>query len=185
MVMHIRSTEQLFPMFQGDFFGSNYVEDDFGWRDVDASNLDENDDREKRSDLDDAMSVDEQSTGVAASMAIDVDDEPEEIDGDDEEVVEASVGEQADERSSPVIEKFGGRAGEPVISPEITTVNVAYEASLGSSLSTENPYAPFTSKLDWEFAKWAKLRGPSETSLTELLGIDDVSNSIYCLHTFN
>ncbi|KAI0725932.1 hypothetical protein BC629DRAFT_1447429 [Irpex lacteus] len=175
-----RSTakEQLFPMFQGDFFGSNYVEDDFGWRAVDASNLDENDDREKRSDLDDAMSVDEQSTGVAASMAIDVDDEPEEIDGDDEEVVEASVGEQADERSSPVIEKFGGRAGEPVISPEITTVNVAYEASLGSSLSTENPYAPFTSKLDWEFAKWAKLRGPSETSLTELLGIDDVKDRL-------
>lgn len=34
---------------------------------------------------------------------------------------------------------------------------------------------PWTSKLDWEFARWAQLRGPSASALTELLKIDGVS----------
>lgn len=39
----------------------------------------------------------------------------------------------------------------------------------------ENPYAPFNSKLDWEVAKWAKLRGSGSTAFSELLAIDGVS----------
>lgn len=38
-----------------------------------------------------------------------------------------------------------------------------------------NLYAPFTSRIDWEVAKWAKMRGPGSTAVTELLQIDDVS----------
>lgn len=38
-----------------------------------------------------------------------------------------------------------------------------------------NPWAPFHSKLDWEMAKWAKLRGPGSTSFSDLLAIDGVS----------
>ncbi|KAF9782655.1 hypothetical protein BJ322DRAFT_1100637 [Thelephora terrestris] len=34
-----------------------------------------------------------------------------------------------------------------------------------------NPFAPFNNQTDWELAKWAKLRGPSSTSFTELMGV--------------
>ncbi|KDQ06449.1 hypothetical protein BOTBODRAFT_121523 [Botryobasidium botryosum FD-172 SS1] len=34
-----------------------------------------------------------------------------------------------------------------------------------------NPFAPFKSKIDWEVARWAKLRGPGSTAVTELFAI--------------
>lgn len=37
---------------------------------------------------------------------------------------------------------------------------------------------PFNSQTNWEFARWAKLRGPSSTAISDLLEIDGVSNSI-------
>ncbi len=37
-----------------------------------------------------------------------------------------------------------------------------------------NVYAPFHSKLDWDIARWMKLRGPSSNSLQEFLEIDGV-----------
>jgi hypothetical protein len=37
-----------------------------------------------------------------------------------------------------------------------------------------NPFAPFNNQTDWELAKWAKLRGPSSTSFTELMGVTGV-----------
>lgn len=42
---------------------------------------------------------------------------------------------------------------------------------------TNNPWAPFNSKLDWEIARWAKMRGPGSTAFTELLALDGVSTS--------
>ena len=44
--------------------------------------------------------------------------------------------------------------------------------------SSRNPYWPFTSKLDWEVARWAKMRGPGSTAVSELLGINSVSRQI-------
>ena len=43
-----------------------------------------------------------------------------------------------------------------------------------------NQYAPFPSQLDWDIAKWAKLRGPGSTSFDELLAIPSVCVSL-CL----
>ena len=65
----------------------------------------------------------------------------------------------------------GRRAGE-VCSKGIMSMQ-EYENALGGQ--SENPYSPFASKIDWELAKWAKLRGPSATSFTELLNIGGVS----------
>ena len=45
----------------------------------------------------------------------------------------------------------------------------------------ENPYHPFTTRLDWEIAHWAKMRGPGSTALTELLAIKEVSLR-RCIH---
>jgi hypothetical protein len=43
-----------------------------------------------------------------------------------------------------------------------------------------NIYALFVSQMDWEIAKWAKLRGPGSTAFSDLLGIDGV-----CVHLLN
>jgi len=73
---------------------------------------------------------------------------------------------------APKVVKFPSpRAGEPVRSADST--NNAYATRLGTN-SDSNPYHPFASKLDWEVAKWAKLQGPSSTSLMDLLKIEGV-----------
>ncbi|KAG2055202.1 hypothetical protein BDR06DRAFT_989180 [Suillus hirtellus] len=49
----------------------------------------------------------------------------------------------------------------------------------GSSISNaENPYSPFSSRMDWEIAQWAKLRGPSSTAFSDLLSIRGVSECL-------
>lgn len=56
--------------------------------------------------------------------------------------------------------------------------DTAYASSLYDE-SGEGPscWAPFTSRLDWEVAKWAKLRGTGATAVSELLSIDGVCSS--------
>ena len=54
-----------------------------------------------------------------------------------------------------------------------------------ADLRTNNPYAPFLSKTEWEIARWAKLRGPGSTAFSELMGIDGVSQSILNLKKYH
>lgn len=51
--------------------------------------------------------------------------------------------------------------------------DVDYKAGLAASAS--NPWAPFTSQVDWEVARWAKLRGAGSTAFSDLLAIEGVS----------
>ena len=74
-------------------------------------------------------------------------------------------------RVEPVKELFPGRRAGEVLSEGIPTMK-EYENNLGGP--TSNPYSPFNSEIDWEVAKWARLRGPSATSFTELLQINGV-----------
>ncbi|KAH9850541.1 hypothetical protein C2E23DRAFT_869966 [Lenzites betulinus] len=47
-----------------------------------------------------------------------------------------------------------------------------YEAFKTTTDGTgNNPYAPFALKVDWEFARWAKMRGPGSTAIPQLLGL--------------
>ncbi|KAG1828883.1 hypothetical protein DFJ58DRAFT_719762 [Suillus subalutaceus] len=48
--------------------------------------------------------------------------------------------------------------------------NAEYEAHLANE--EENVYHPFASKMEWEVARWAKLRGLSSTALSDLLAIE-------------
>ncbi len=50
----------------------------------------------------------------------------------------------------------------------------AYNQLQANAQSQANPYHPFESSLDWQVARWAKLRGPTSTALTELLAIPGV-----------
>ena len=74
-----------------------------------------------------------------------------------------------------VFVKFGGRAGEalPVDSQHVGYVE--YSHALGTGDDSVSEWAPFRSRTEWELARWAKLRGPSSTALSELLEIDGVS----------
>ncbi|KAN0139632.1 hypothetical protein V8E53_002294 [Lactarius tabidus] len=55
--------------------------------------------------------------------------------------------------------------------------NQKYGLRIGEE-SQENIYAPFVSQLDWEVARWAKFRGPSSNSFTELMAIDGVNERL-------
>jgi hypothetical protein len=75
---------------------------------------------------------------------------------------------------SPTVTKYpGGNAGM-VHSKRSITENEKYEAKVGKG-SQANHYAPFASSMDWQVAKWAKLRGPSSSAFSELIAIDGVS----------
>ena len=75
----------------------------------------------------------------------------------------------------PTVVKFGSRAGEALpIHPE--RVGYAeYSHALGREDIAVSEWAPFSTRMEWEIARWAKLRGPSSTALSELLKIGGVS----------
>ncbi|KAJ7501988.1 hypothetical protein B0H11DRAFT_2188562 [Mycena galericulata] len=70
-------------------------------------------------------------------------------------------------RQQPIIVQFtDGDAGAPLRRGE-----AGYERYKAGSGDPTNIWAPFTSKLEWELARWAKLRGPGSTAFTDLLKI--------------
>ncbi|KAJ7312551.1 hypothetical protein DFH08DRAFT_791323 [Mycena albidolilacea] len=78
----------------------------------------------------------------------------------------------------PIVEKYPGHyAGMPISPTRAQGSEEAYQSSLRNPKET-GPYTPFTSKMDWEIAKWAKLRGSGSTAFTDLLNIDGVRESL-------
>jgi len=71
----------------------------------------------------------------------------------------------------PHVVKFTkGQAGK-VYSQDGVDLNTEYTNNIGVS---DNPYRPFSSKIEWEIARWAKTRGPGSTAFTELMNIEGV-----------
>jgi hypothetical protein len=54
-------------------------------------------------------------------------------------------------------------------------VNQDYRGYISDADEYPNPYHPFSTKLDWEVACWAKKRGQGSNALTDLLNIEGVS----------
>ncbi|KAH9839355.1 uncharacterized protein C8Q71DRAFT_703890 [Rhodofomes roseus] len=77
-------------------------------------------------------------------------------------------------RDAPVhVVPFGGDAGAPTRpgqGPCSAYTSYAHEVDPDA----KNPYAPFASRIDWEIARWAKLRGSGSTAFTDLLAIPEV-----------
>ena len=72
----------------------------------------------------------------------------------------------------PFIERFHlGVPRAPI--PDMGQRVLSYQA-LQDDLGPENIWYLFQSQRDWDFARWAKNRGPSSTAVTELLTIDGV-----------
>jgi hypothetical protein len=73
---------------------------------------------------------------------------------------------------APFVERFPtGAAGVPIsnMGQDVPGFQV-----LRDNLGPENIWHPFQSQRDWDFARWAKNRGPSSTAVTELLAMDGV-----------
>jgi hypothetical protein len=81
-----------------------------------------------------------------------------------------------------IISMYPGQNVAKIYSNESYSVYLDYKHNLSSDASTSNLYAPFSSKLDWEFARWAKLHGVGSTSASELMSIAGVSLSCYLSH---
>jgi hypothetical protein len=172
--------------FMGDFFGEygprefDYIEsDDEG--EISSGGSEEEEDEEEdldageRADLADGYEAPRPAVHDDVSMA-----GPDSVAVPDNHPALVRVREvrkAAEDRfhHQPVVVKYpGGLAGRQ-ISPAIhPTSEKAYESTLEGS-APSNPYAPFTSKMDWEVAKWAKLRGAGSTAFSDLLNIEGVS----------
>lgn len=74
----------------------------------------------------------------------------------------------------PFVTRYPGGMAGTIHSKANLGENQKYGLRIGKK-SQENIYAPFASQLEWELARWAKIRGPSSTSFTELMAIDGVS----------
>ncbi|KAI0040396.1 hypothetical protein FA95DRAFT_1502921 [Auriscalpium vulgare] len=72
----------------------------------------------------------------------------------------------------PKIVHFGGEAGAP-LAQDAPETYAAYQHALAGH-GPANLWAPFRNKLEWELARWAKMRGPTSTAFNELLQIDEV-----------
>ena len=71
-------------------------------------------------------------------------------------------------------------AGAPVSVDDVNyqqSMNEVYQHQLGK---THNVYTPFSSGVDWEVVRWAKLRGPTSTAFSDLLNIPGVCEILSC-----
>ncbi|KAF7292558.1 hypothetical protein MIND_01153100 [Mycena indigotica] len=79
----------------------------------------------------------------------------------------------------PVVDRYPSSvAGKPIRRERGDTSEESYGRRLDVDGATDNPYAPFASKMDWEIAQWAKMRGSGSTAFTDLLKIDGVRESL-------
>jgi len=75
--------------------------------------------------------------------------------------------------NQPEIVKFGNWNAGTVVERAHRNSNQDYHRTVGIT-DSPNTYAPFSSKLDWDIAWWAKMQGLGSNVLTELLHIEGV-----------
>ncbi|KAK7041206.1 hypothetical protein R3P38DRAFT_3309998 [Favolaschia claudopus] len=169
--------------FAGDLFG-DYGPSDFDFIDDGAGEqpMEEEDSGEdgEEEEVDDDEELDAQERADLSPAANEDTDMPHE-DPPSTPAPAREIRKAAEDRfhHTPIVEKFpGGKAGKPIANNQDRSSERVYDSTLKGRMST-NPYAPFTSKMDWEVAKWAKLRGAGSTAFSDLLDIDG-----FCLDIF-
>ncbi len=77
-------------------------------------------------------------------------------------------------------------AGAPIPAEDVNgadgTARLSYK-SYGEQVGVsaeDNPYHPFGTRLEWEVARWAKLRGSGSTAFSDLLAIEGVRHFMRC-----
>ncbi|KAG1719600.1 hypothetical protein EDB19DRAFT_1970800 [Suillus lakei] len=163
--------------FTGDYFGY-YDEQDLEWPDDDHDELPLESDREDEEYHDTALEHGWERPADPVQQDIDGGDDFENLDNSDalsqphpaeRQEAEAPLGHQ------PIVEKFPRRhAGTPVHHSRTT----AFESYKNILQGAENVWAPFESRIDYEVAKWAKLRGSGSTAFSELLAINGLREAL-------
>jgi len=180
--------------FGGDIFGSaaDYSDDNLGQMDVDEiedSNNDEeahqNDEDANQREMDHELETswepprsnfNQGDDGDFRGAAVDEDTEHSNVTFDS--AARLSAEKRVDE-CSPRIIRYSSRYPQSRVGAVVSSVrhtDMQYSTTLGSDT---NPWAPFTSEIDWKVARWAKLRGPGSTAFSELLAIEGVSESSF------
>ncbi|KAF5386197.1 hypothetical protein D9615_002285 [Tricholomella constricta] len=172
--------------FKGDFFGDDYREEDFNIIRDEEEELgqvlpqDSSDDDDEYDHVDSWEPPPLMAISRSPSPIGEIDDE----DAEEEPGPFVGVRKEAEARflAAPTVVTFqdafpGSTAGAAVpvavISPGLYN---QYKRQFGSTEA--NIWAPFRSKLDWEIVRWAKLRGPGSTALTELLKLDNLQERL-------
>jgi hypothetical protein len=178
--------------FGGDFFGQ-YDEQDLNWQedeippDEDGEEAEAEDDEVAEAEEDEEAEVgsffedvDGPIEGVHPPYHQDDSDDATRMPVDDVDVPVPRSREAASaaedrlrlDSRHPVVEKFGLRGNAGACLDRHS--NSIYRQYLEELHEPGNIWAPFTSKIDWEVARWAKLRGPGSTAVSELLNIEGV-----------
>ncbi|KAI0746222.1 hypothetical protein C8Q80DRAFT_1105448 [Daedaleopsis nitida] len=92
---------------------------------------------------------------------------------------ERAAAERGARRKTHIVSFPGASAGSPL--PDATaseTTNEQYASHLNHPTRESNMYAPFRSRVDWEVAKWAKLRGAGSTAFSDLLAIEGIAQQL-------
>ena len=182
--------------FAGDFFGSadDYTNRDFGQTDETESGTGESDcdedDQQRQMDYELEESWEPRRYGDLPVEDIKMDSDSEldsEELGNYDTIDRCPVEQRIEEcltRSRIQVVRYSSqyansRAGAVVNKRQ--SLDDQHSNALGSNT---NPWAPFTSEIDWKIACWAKLRGPGSTAFSEFLAIDGVCGS-YCFIVHN
>jgi len=174
------------PEFTGDYFG-DYEEDDLEWpvpgTDMPLPDF-EGDDSESDWDFEYNLPEPGWEPDPPAPGVFDDCDIPMEYDIPPSTPTQDLLDRQGIENhlwNDPTIEKFPIPTAGKVFGHEKENT---YERSR-HQFSSPNVHEPFSTQIEWEIARWAKLRGPSSTAFTELLAIDGVCPLIvmYLLYT--
>lgn len=152
--------------FEGDFFGESheYAEEDFGWPGSDN----------EESDAEEDLAQEDAQAGVGEGQGDSIESQrvP--------EIERPSLPQPAP--TNVYIERFadkfpGTKAGTLLPSNlDASSSFDHYNRHLGHE---DNIYHPFKSRLDWQVARWAKMRGLGSNAVSELLKIENVSIPIY------
>ncbi|KAG2124977.1 hypothetical protein BD769DRAFT_1358565 [Suillus cothurnatus] len=169
---NFNSDSQHLTEFTGDYFG-NYDEQDLEWPEarvpLDSDAEDEQDDSEDHvSEVEHGW--ERPADPVLQDFDVMVDFEESDPSSQrhaaERQEVEKPLGRQ------PTIEKFPRRhAGAPIHISGTT----AFESYNNVLRGADNVWAPFVSRIDYEVAKWAKLRGSGSTAFSELLAVEGIS----------
>jgi hypothetical protein len=184
-------------LFDGDAFGSaqDYADEDFGQElddDVERGGAAANpgvDDDMVDEDLEEEQAA---AAAVAAELesgweprreGAAIDSELEEDNAPEEPSAEARDTDQsfqarkaAEERleHDPFVVQYSScypRSQCGAIKESQHTADQQYSSAINDA---SNPWAPFSSEIDWKVARWAKLRGAGSTAFSDLLAINGV-----------
>lgn len=173
--------------FHGDFFGDDYEDGDFPgpWSDEDSDSVPPQlqPDNVTPSTSDSGSESDSDPEWEPPSAAPPSEPSDDEMGDEHGRLLTAEERQNAQDTlwTAPFVEPFPNPQAGKVHSAMPRPGYERYGENIADGDGTpQNPYHPFASKVDWEFAKWAKLRGPGSTATTELLNIEGVSDdSIY------